>query len=182
MERKHLKSIGLDSEEYEKESLIVIEDIKRIREMLLDTLDSKEKEILLLELLKAIDSMIKNRKIFRLGVSIDLSATPEYLTITYYEDDSIEKRIYDDVGLLPTFLIISKDLKHYYFVREENVLPNPDNRGRRSCTKIDCYQIDEGIIAHRVLEEENFVFQIEDDCLNNTQEFVSRLQKRLTEE
>lgn len=182
MKNKHLRSIGLDREEYENESLIVIEDIKRIRDMLLDIPDSKEKEKLLLELLRTIDSMIKNKEAFRMGVSIDLSASEEYLTITYYEEDNLEKRIYDDVSLLPTYCIIAKDLKHFYFIREIGVLPNPENRGRKSNIAINCYELTEEKLTYREIDSTDFAFQINDDCLNHPSEFVSKLQKRLTEE
>lgn len=182
MERKCLKSIGIDSEEYEKESLIVIEDLKRVRDCILDTKDSHEKEQLLLDLLVAIDSLIQNKEAFHMSVSIAISATEEYLTISYYEGDNLGKRIYDDVNLLPTYCIIGKDLKTFTFVRENSVLPNPENRGRQCSIKISNYSILDGIVTNRVLTDSDFSFKINDECLNSASSFVAKLQKRLSNE
>lgn len=182
MERKCVKSIGLDKKEYEEKSNIVVEDIKRMREILLKTEESDDKWQLLFDLLMAIDSMIGNREAFRMCVSLAISASDKYITTTYYENPVLPRRVYDDVELLPTYLIISKDMRAFYFVREKDVLPNPEHRGRRIDYEVCAYEIKDNNVSMKKLTDSEFSFQVDKDCLSETEEFVSKLQKRLEAE
>ncbi len=177
MERKCIKSVGLDKEDYEETSKNIIEDLKRIREMILKAEESSDQWKLLFDLLMAIDSMLGNKEFFRMSLSLAISASEEYLTITYYENPVLYRRMYDDTELLPTYCIIKKDLKGFYFVREKDVLPNPEHRGRQIDYEISAYSYEDNKVSLKTFNRTGFAFQVNNDCLDAPEEFVAKLQK-----
>lgn len=177
MERKCLKSIGLDKEEYLSKSKEIIEDLKMIRERLLKAQESDAQWQLLFDLLVAIDSMLGNKEYFRMSLSLAISADDDYLTISYYERQNLSKRIYEDVDLLPTYCIIKKDLSNFYFVKECDVLPNPEHRGRQINYEVSSYSFVENRVSLNKFNASDFAFKVNQDCLDDPEEFVAKLGK-----
>lgn len=93
---------------------IIKKDLERIRNLVSDYKESKEKKLLLIELNKVIDNICRNRFENYPEMELEIRTGNDYLVFSYYKFDEYNRPILET----PSIMIISWNMRKMYFIDE----------------------------------------------------------------